>query len=109
MKVLVDECAPRALSVFLLEQGHECLTVQQAGWSGKQNGDLLNLAETAFDVLVTIDANLRYQQTVSGRKIAVIVLTGRSNRVSDLSPLFARCVAALQTIQPGEMVVLGEE
>ncbi len=48
MKVLIDECAPKALKNFLAKQGHECLTVQEAGWSGKQNGELLRLAETAY-------------------------------------------------------------
>jgi predicted nuclease of predicted toxin-antitoxin system len=59
MKVLVDECAPRALKKHLIIYGHECRTVREAGWSGKQNGELLSLAETAFDVLVTVDTNLR--------------------------------------------------
>jgi predicted nuclease of predicted toxin-antitoxin system len=61
VRVLIDECAPKALKKHLANHGHECLTVQEAGWSGKQNGELLNLAEKAFDVLVTLDTNLRYQ------------------------------------------------
>jgi len=60
MKVLIDECAPRALKSFLSKHGHESLTVQEAGWSGKENGELLALAESEFDVLVTLDTNLRY-------------------------------------------------
>lgn len=63
MKVLIDECAPRALKIFLTKHGHERLTVQEAGWAGKQNGQLLQLAESVFDVLVTLDGSLRYQQT----------------------------------------------
>lgn len=63
MKVLIDECAPQALSVFLSKYGHECRTVQETGWSGKQNGELLDLAQAIFDAFVTVDANLRYQQT----------------------------------------------
>lgn len=54
MKVLIDECAPKALKIFLSKQGHECLTVQEAGWSGRQNGELLNLREAGFDVLVCL-------------------------------------------------------
>src|SRR5258708_495659 len=68
MRVLIDECAPRALKRLLVDRGHDCSTVQEAGWSGKHNGELLNLAETAFDVLVTVDPNLRYQQNLAGRK-----------------------------------------
>ena len=74
MRILIDECAPRALKKHLIQQGHECRTVQEAGWSGKENGELLSLAETAFDVLVTVDTNLRYQQNLKGRKIAIVVL-----------------------------------
>jgi predicted nuclease of predicted toxin-antitoxin system len=62
MKVLIDECAPRALKQYLAGHGHECRTVQEVGWSGKENGELLALAEAAFDVLVTLDTNLQYQQ-----------------------------------------------
>jgi predicted nuclease of predicted toxin-antitoxin system len=53
MRLLIDECLPRALKRFFI--GHECRTVQEMGWSGKKNGDLLSLAEAEFDVLATID------------------------------------------------------
>lgn len=52
----------------------ECLTVQEAGWSGKENGELLALAESEFDVLVSIDQNIRYQQNLTGRRIAIVIL-----------------------------------
>src|SRR6267142_3529244 len=74
MKVLIDGCAPRALKGFLSKHGQESLTVQEAGWSGKENGELLAVAETQFDVLVTVDTNLRYQQNLTGRRIAIVVL-----------------------------------
>jgi len=82
MKVLIDECAPRALKYTLAVHGHECLTVQEAGWSGKENGELLALAEAEFDVLVTVDTNLRYQQNLAGRKIAIVILRAQSNRLA---------------------------
>lgn len=72
MKVLIDECAPKELKTFFAKHGHKSLTVQEAGWAGKQNGELLKLAETDFDVLVTVDTNLSYQQTLEGRRIAVV-------------------------------------
>jgi predicted nuclease of predicted toxin-antitoxin system len=78
MKVLIDECAPRALKLILASNGHEFLTVQDAGWSGKENGELLALAEVEFDVLVTLDTNLRYQQNLAGRKISIVVLRAQS-------------------------------
>jgi predicted nuclease of predicted toxin-antitoxin system len=104
MRVLIDECAPRALKNFLVKHGHETRTVQEAGWSGKENGDLLALAEAEFDVLATLDTNLRYQQNLTGRRIAIVVLFGRSNRLSHLSPYFLACLQAIEAIKPGEIV-----
>ena len=53
MKVLLDENLPRKLADHL--KGHECRTVSERGWAGKKNGELLSLAETEFDVLITLD------------------------------------------------------
>jgi len=61
MRLLIDECLPRALKRMFPE--HECRTVQEMGWSGKKNGVLLALADGKFDVLVTIDQNLEYHKT----------------------------------------------
>jgi len=107
MKVLIDECAPKALRVALAASGFDCTTVQEAGWSGKENGELLALADASFDVVVTIDRNLRYQQNLTGRKIALLIVRARSNRVVDLEPHFPACAEALQTIQPGTVVEVG--
>jgi predicted nuclease of predicted toxin-antitoxin system len=62
MKVLMDECSPKALQRHLANHGHECVTVQQAGWAGKKNGELLDLADPLFDVLVTLDTSVRYSK-----------------------------------------------
>jgi predicted nuclease of predicted toxin-antitoxin system len=107
MKVLIDECTPRALKLYLAQHGHKCATVQEAGWSGKVNGDLLALAETTFDVLVTIDTNLQYQQNLSGRKIAIVILLARSNRLEHLHPHFAACAEAISRIKPGNVIHVG--
>jgi|SRR5277367_3693059 len=107
MKILIDECAPRALKASLAQHGHACRTVQEAGWSGKSNGELLNLAETSFDAFVTLDTNLRYQQNLTGRRIAVVVIGAPSNRLSQLSPFFSACAKALESIKPGEIVRVG--
>lgn len=108
MKVLIDECAPRALSKYLAGHGHECRTVQEAGWSGKENGELLALAEAAFDVLVTLDTNFQYQQNLAGRRIAILVLLGHTNRLSHLSRHFPACAEALVTIKPRDIVRVGD-
>ena len=107
MKVLIDECAPSALKPSLAAHGHECLTVQEVGWSGKANGELLALAEIQFDVHVTLDTNLRYQQNLTGRRIAIVVIRARSNRLDHLSPHFSACVQALETITSGDLVYVG--
>jgi predicted nuclease of predicted toxin-antitoxin system len=107
MKVLIDECAPRALKKYLIDRGPESRTVQEAGWFAKQNGELLTLAEAAFDVLVTIDANLRYQQNLAGRKIAVIVLLSFSNRLDHLRAYFPAVALAAEKIEPGEITLVG--
>ena len=107
MKVLIDECAPKALKVALAASGFDCTTVQEAGWSGKENGELLALADASFDVVVTIDRNLRYQQNLTGRRIALLIVRARSNRVVDLEPHFSACAETLRTIQPGTVVEVG--
>jgi predicted nuclease of predicted toxin-antitoxin system len=107
MKILIDECAPRALKPSLAAHGHECLTVQEAGWSGKSNGELLSLAETAFEVFVTLDTNLRYQQNLAGRQIAIVVIVATSNRLDQLTRFFPACADALKTIKPGDVVHVG--
>ncbi len=66
MRVLIDECAPSALRHALARRGHNCRTVQEEGWSGKKNGELLELAKDEFDVLVTVDTNLRNGDFASG-------------------------------------------
>lgn len=104
MKILIDECVPRALKLSLAARGHECLTVQEAGWAGKSNGELLSLAETAFEVFFILDTNLQYQQNLAKRRIAIVVMVAGSNRLVQLNRLFPACVEALKTIKPGEIV-----
>jgi predicted nuclease of predicted toxin-antitoxin system len=82
MKVLIDECLPRKLKNHL--PGHECQTVPEAGWAGRKNGELLLLAdESGFEVFLTLDRGIEYEQNLRGRKIAIILLTARSNQVTE--------------------------
>jgi hypothetical protein len=73
MKILIDECVPRQIARFF--QDHTVLTVPQSGWSGIKNGALIKLAEEQFDVFITSDQNIRYQQNLSNRRIAIIELS----------------------------------
>jgi predicted nuclease of predicted toxin-antitoxin system len=81
MKILLDECAPKQLKAFLVTHGHECRTAQEAGWSGIENGELLALANATFDVLVTIDRGIQYQQNMTGRNISIVIVRGRTLRL----------------------------
>lgn len=72
MKVLLDECTPRVVKKRI--PAHDIRTVQEMGWAGIKNGELLTLAEPLFEVFVTTDKNLRYQQNLSQRKLAFILL-----------------------------------
>lgn len=108
MKVRIDECAPKALKSFLTKQGHQSLTVQEAGWPGKQNRELLTLAEAEFDVLVSLDTTLTYQQNLAGRSIAIVVLHCSSNRLEHLRQYFPACLLAVERITPGEVIHVGD-
>ena len=99
MRVLLDECFPRALRVEL--PGHEVTTVAEAGWAGVKNGALLQLAATRFEVLLTVDRNLEYQQNFSSLMIAVIVVNAPSNDVEILRPLMPKVLEALRKAKSG--------
>ena len=105
MRLLLDECVDRGLARRLV--GHSIQTVQQMGWSGLKNGRLLSRAQHRFDVLVTVDRGLTYQQSVADHKIAVLVLIAPSSRLRDLEPLVPDILAALPTLQSGMVRVLG--
>jgi hypothetical protein len=101
MRVLLDECVPRALRQELL--GHEVVTVAEAGWAGVKNGELLQLAARQFDLLLTVDRNLEYQQNFAGLALAVIVVHAPSNDVAVLRPLMPAVLAAIPETKPGKV------
>ena len=73
MKILLDECVPWPMHRLLTN--HSCTSVQAQGWSGIRNGDLLQRAETDFDLFITSDQNIRYQQNLADRRIAILELS----------------------------------
>ena len=99
MRVLLDECVPRALRKEL--PGHEVKTVGEAGWAGVKNGELLRLAAKEFDLLLTVDRNLEYQQNFTGVSIAVILIHAKSNDVDLLRTLMPAVLAAMSGVKPG--------
>jgi predicted nuclease of predicted toxin-antitoxin system len=105
MKVLLDECVPRKLKRELSE--HEVLTVTERGWSGIKNGKLLALADGEFDVFLTVDQNLKFQQNLKGFNIGVILLVARNNRLKTLLPLMLEAREALENIKAGDFIRVG--
>lgn len=103
MRILLDEQLPRQLARYLI--GHDARTVQQESWGGLKNGVLLISAEAAgFDVFLTGDQNLEFQQNISTRRLGVVVLHATSNALEDLVPLIPRVLVAIEAIQPGRVV-----
>ena len=94
MNILLDECVPRIVKRRL--PNLNITTTQEKGWAGVKNGELLNLAESHFDIFVTTDKNLRYQQNLAGRKLAIILLP--TNQVPIAEALIPDIEAALTTI-----------
>ena len=101
-RVLLDECLPRDLKNLLRD--HDVTTVQEAGWASTRNGELLALATPRFDVFVTVDRNLSFQQNLSNLEIAVVVLVARGNRLVDLQPLVPSLDKAIDSVERGQVV-----
>ena len=99
MRVLFDERVPRALRNDI--PSHEVQTVAEVGWAGVKNGELLRLAATAFDVLITVDRNLEYQQNFKGVSLAVIVIHAPSNDIIALRPLMPAVLDLVARAKPG--------
>ena len=102
MRVLLDECVPKKLAREL--RGHEVRTVTEMGWAGTKNGPLLRQAASEFDIFLTVDQGVEFQQSLSGLDLAVVVMAAASNDVDDLRPLVPRVLAALEAAPAGQVV-----
>jgi hypothetical protein len=103
MRILLDECVPRRLGREF--PGHDVHTVPGMGWSGQKNGQLLrSMAGESFDILITVDQNIRHQQNLKAAGVAVVVLVAATNRLADLLPLIPATLAALGSAGPGDVV-----
>jgi hypothetical protein len=105
VKVFVDECVDWRFSRDIL--GHEVKTALQMGWATIKNGELLALAAKEFDVFVTVDRNLSFQQNLPAFAIAVIVLRASSNRLADLKPLVPELLARISSAKKGAVEYVG--
>ena len=100
-RILLDNCVPVRFAKFLT--GHTVVHAQKMGWDKLLDGPLLSLAEHNFDLIVTVDKSMQFQQRITGRGFAVIVLRAKRNTVSKLEPLVPQLLVAIANVQPGEV------
>ncbi len=106
MKVLLDECLPRRL---LRDLGcFSATTVPRQGWAGKNDSELLMLADGEFDVFITLDSNLIFQQNLKTMKLSIVVLHAVNSRYETLQPLIPDLLEAIKSIEvPGTVSTVG--
>jgi len=102
VKILFDECMPQPLRRLLAE--FEISTAQEMGWGRVKNGELLKRAEGVFDVLLTADRQLKYQQNLKGRRLAILVLS--TNRWPKVKAKVQEIISAIQSLSPGDYLEL---
>ena len=110
MRILLDECLTKDLKYDLV--GHEASTVREMGWSGTKNGKLLSLAEEHhFDVFLTSDRNIEYQQNLKNRQLGVAIFISPDNRAEMLRPLIPTLLEAVDSSRPGDVlrIAVGSE
>ena len=104
MRVFLDECVDRRLARDIV--GHDVKTARQMGWTAVKNGELLTLAAEQFNVFVTVDRNLSFQQNLDALPVAVVVLQAKTNRLADLRPLAGSLLAAIESIPSGAVKLI---
>ena len=98
MRILLDECLPVPMRNILTS--YQCITVGDRGWKGIKNGELLALAEGQFDLFITADQSIRYQQNLSGRRIPILELS--TNDLRRILAAASLLQSAIETIKPSE-------
>jgi hypothetical protein len=107
VRLFLDECIDWRLARDIV--GHDVKTARQMGWTTVQNGALLTLASQHFDVFVTLDQNLSFQQNLDSFSIAVVVLRAKTSRLTDLKPLIPNLLVAIESAQPGAAKFVGAD
>ncbi len=106
MKILLDENLPHELRHLIV--GHDVFTVKYMGWKGVKNGVLLaQAAASDFDVMITMDTGVPYQQNVSTLPLSVVVLRALSTDIDDLRPLVPQLYDTLNKLRPKTVVWIG--
>ena len=98
MRILLDESVPSRLAALLT--GHSTESVQHRGWASIKNGKLLALAAGEFDVLLTADKGMEYQQNLATLPVSIIIVAARSNRLEDLAGAVPAILSALAQLPP---------
>lgn len=102
MRILLDHCVPKPLRRHL--ESHEVRTTAEMHWEDLKNGKLLSAAGARFDVLLTVDKNVKSQQNLNALPVAVVVLVAKTNRLEDLQPLMAYVGPVFDTIRRGQLI-----
>ena len=104
MRVLLDENLDWRLERTIL--GHDVESVRARGWTGTKNGALLTLANDAFDVFLTMDGNIQFQQCYTALRLSIVARRARDNRLADTAPLIPRLLAILPILKPGTFTII---
>jgi predicted nuclease of predicted toxin-antitoxin system len=107
MRILLDHCVDRRLARYFPE--HTVMTAARMGWDELRNGKLLIAAAEHFDVMLTVDRNLQYQQNPATLPIAVVVLVAKSNRLAELIPLVPAVERTLDGLKPRTIVEVSRD
>ena len=107
MKILFDNCTPATLRRHFA--GYDVTLAVERGWEEFRNGDLLKIAQTEFDVIISVDTNIKYQQRLEEYEIALIVLRSIRNTEPRLRELVPETLILLETIQPRDVIYLFTE
>ena len=105
MRILFDENVPRKLRQHLI--GHSVSTVQEMGWATYKNGELLKMANNKFDILLTVDKNLRYQNNFTGLNIGVITIVVKFIKLQNLIPLVPDILRKIDIMRLGQIISVG--
>ena len=101
MRILLDECVNAGIKAAF--PGHQITTVPETGWSGIKNGQLLALIAGNFDVFITIDQNIRFQQNLTGLSFAILFVSVPNNMIHSFRPLFPVLLETVENLRPGEI------
>lgn len=106
MKILLDECLPKRLKYEF--ETHDVATVPEMGWAGVKNGKLLNLISGNFDVFITVDQNLRFQQNLDDLDVIVVVLIAQNNKFETLKTLIPSILGHIVSAKSQDVIEIHE-